>query len=592
MKSVDYFMSPSLAIREAVGVLGTFYQVTNQETLDTYFKKAGRSHFSGDFFKIIEMKEMEEFFRDQEKPYGPLKQALFLRERNENHIDARLFSQLGPEDTERLLKLLKDYGPAKTMVDRWMAPLLKDDFCARAVADALKLDLDKFQVLELATLDEGHTTQRVTFFDHILQVDNVETLIAWLRMQKELRDCLMLTVVRNPKREWRSFFYIFLIHNGKLYSIDNSDRRLNEDNTAGDRNPDRYVQQNYHGAGIWLPIHLMLGEYKKKGTALTQTHKGLYKLGSWTELEASHPQFVYWFGFFQARMVDALIVKEVKTELGFTRSDIPKLLGDGKAPKFVADSVQDISSKEYLLNIYKDVSTALVIRPENFQLALGTREHLSMLVAYKTRQNLAEQMQKAVAADFRKNARRVYAEIRKIVKSKDREWVVRKALQDKAYPYLHYQGFGSFESESEKRRPMKGPSQFREAQILRVSDGWYGRNAFRVAELNDSSRCLFHPNFEGSKIYELVFKDYRQFASFFEMDKSQLPPEMVAHLHQHAELYTGNSILDDTDPLDEVFDPWFRKDVNDGYRSEYPKFRVVFRICGKCVRALGPKKKS
>jgi len=86
---------------------------------------------------------------------------------------------------------------------------------------------------------------------------NPEALINYLQYTKtETSDCLIVAAQRNKKHDFKGVFFLFLIYNGYLYSIDNSSNRLNFDNTEGMRNPSRYLERQYEK--VWLPINLLL----------------------------------------------------------------------------------------------------------------------------------------------------------------------------------------------------------------------------------------------------------------------------------------------------------------------------------------------
>jgi hypothetical protein len=61
------------------------------------------------------------------------------------------------------------------------------------------------------------------------------------------------------------------------------------------------------------------------------------------------------------------------------------------------------------------------------------------------------------------------------------------------------------------------------------------------------------------------------------MPIERFPKEMIDHLHQQNEMYIGNKILNDLDPIDLINDPWFRTDIRN-----YPKITVFIPICKRC----------
>jgi len=403
-------------------------------------------------------------------------------------------------------------------------------------------------------------------------------------------------VVMDKKRMWKSTFYMLLIYNGKLYSIDNSDGRVNTDNTEGDRDPDRYLERKY--SGMWFPLHLIMGTPKKKSEALTTTDKGLYVLSTFEELEKTSPENVYWFLFFMGRIVDTLEAKDLKIEKAFMNSDVQKLLTSGEKIDYKADSCMSISSGEYLLDVYKDVASKDIVLAEgSVNLVVATKEHALAVVAYKRRQLLCEEIQKAVNDDYKKNHKSVYKWISEFVQAQDKSKLVAKALQDKQYSYMYYAQFGTDRGIGDHPNAID-TFELRKKKILRKDRYFKPENTLNIFLSNKwkqegrTFECMFHPKFKYHTRYNLKFDDWREFAEFFELKDVNIPLQMKQHLHQHSELYTGNSILDDTDPLDEINDPWF---LEDGKRwvqwrgHEHPEINVIFEVCGHCIKKMTPK---
>jgi hypothetical protein len=593
---VDQYLNPSSEICHAVDKLDIYYQMTNQKVVELYLEYKNKNSYSGNLWDYFKMEDAKHYFIGQNKIFGVLKTALYLLKNIEEQVNTNLFAMLNKEELTNFVSLIQEYPVNRKTVEDWVKPLSDKDMVKRAVDDALNIDLDKFHFLELATIDRNHKTIKMSLFSKILQVEDINTLVNYLSSQTEYKDCFMLTVVKNKKRNWKSTFYMLFIYNGILYSIDNSDGRVNTDNTEGDRSPDRYLESKYED--IWLPLHLILGKSNKKSEALTTTDKGLYVVSTFEELENTSPENVYWFLFFMGRVMDLIENKELKIQKAFMSSDVQKLLGSGEKIEYKAESCTSVSSGEYLLDIYKDVANKDIVLAEGaIDLVVATKEHAMAVVAYKRRQSLCKEIQKAVNADYKKNHKSVYKWVSEFVHAQDKYKFVFKALQNKQYSYMYYAQFGTDRGIGDHPNAID-IGELRKKNILREDKYFESDNALNIFLSNRwkqrgrTFECMFHPKFKYHTRYNLRFDDWREFVEFFEIKEDDIPIQMKQHLHQHSDLYTGNSILDDTDPLDEINDPWFLKD---GKRwmpvrgHEHPEINVIFEICGHCIKKMTPK---
>ncbi len=116
-------------------------------------------------------------------------------------------------------------------------------------------------------------------------------------------------------------------------------------------------------------------------------------------------------------------------------------------------------------------------------------------------------------------------------------------------------------------------------------------------------RCDYCGRYKPKHPYILAFRDYMQFKAFFELtpkEEGRLPSQLRDYFSQNSEMYMGNSILDDLDPVDEIKNPWWRasalEQVNTGEMTvsyhghpNGPDVRIIFGICGVCKRKIDKK---
>ena len=591
--NINEHFNPPDDIIQAISDLEMLFQISNQDVMKAYQEHCHKENFSGNLGDWIKSDAMKKYYTDINKPWSYLKRAIFLINNYSNKIDSTVFNTVYGDDLTKLINMIQSGNDAKNKVETWLSPLINTENAFEAIEDATYLDLNhRFQILELHTLDNDKSN-KIQLFPHILQIKSPAELVLYLKYNEDIRNCLIVTIHYNPKREWKSFFYLFLIYNGKLYSIDNSDRRLNEDNTEGDRSPVKYLERQYDG--VWLPFNLLTnigGNPEKKELMLPNS--SVFKIASFVDYAESSPEYIYWLNVFIKRIIDH--IDENKIPKGITNADLPKLLTSGNIPEYKSDmGVYPDSSGSYLLDIYKEKITSLVIKETDFSMVVGTREHVENLIAYKGRHRIAENIVDLVWKDFNKNCLRVYSRIADIVSNVGVEKIINKAFLDKEYTFEYFAQCFTDRGAFCENEAIEGTSEIRKHDILeRIS--WTGKSEGTNFVLNkDFStikgwECLLSPN-RSNLMFNLHFKDYRQFIEFFELKKEDIPIEMVQHLHQQSGLYTGNWILNDTDPLDRILDPWFKYDEPNekswGWSGrQTPHYYVKFALCKRCVKKL------
>jgi hypothetical protein len=366
---------------------------------------------------------------------------------------------------------------------------------------------------------------------------------------------------------------LFLIYNGILYSIDNSDRRLNQDNTEGCRNPDRYLERHFDKT--WLPIDLLWNKKVSKSKELMIKESKVYRLQSFEKIGKKQPEIIYWLIIFLYRCIEHIKNKEVAK--GITVSELPKLIEYANKKEFQGDDWS--GSGQFLYDHFKKECKDLVITEKNLPVAIGTGEFVNNLLLYKRRQLQADLIQKKVEEDYEKNHEQVYKWVEQFVKNIKPEDLVKRVLENNKYSYMGYPRFT-------EDRIIK----LEKEEILKIGDKYYG-NGLRDNELDfttqkhwrDKQYCYVCNKVLYKKELCLRFRDYRQFLEFFNLKENEIPEQMKLYLHHQLEMYVGNSILKDTDPIDEIKSRWFEE-----HSHQYggAKFDINIPVCNRCIKKL------
>jgi len=106
---------------------------------------------------------------------------------------------------------------------------------------------------------------------------------------------------------------------------------LNVNNTAGQRNPDRYIEDKFDK--VWLPIDIFLDEKKSDKTDLIVRDQNIFKREAISTVFEKSPAIKAWTNMFLYRVVDYLQNNQKKIEIGMTTDDVKKALEDKSKPK-------------------------------------------------------------------------------------------------------------------------------------------------------------------------------------------------------------------------------------------------------------------
>lgn len=596
------------------------------------------------------------------KPWQTLIQSILLTENATEDVRLEGFHKLSQEQQIEVMKIISQGQKAKEILVEWLKPInTKNTF--DAIYDAAKVKIgndryDKFRILKVDSVKSiSNPDESVSIFPELLEVDNSAALAEYLRTKENLPDCLIITFMRNKKFDFKASIYMFLVWKNVLYVIDFSEQRANLENTAGARNPSKYFERQFEN--VWLPFDKILSNKKnsKENTIQLRTQK-VFKRGNMIEILSKKPEQASWLEIFVYRVID-WIKNTVNIPKAFSVHEQLKMLPDKSQAlqervRSVYDDENDSSfesqndASSYLIRKYgsdvKDIIPVTTKLPD----ILGTKQYIDSVILYKQRDEVAKTIEKIMWQDYNKNCKRVYKQIRDFVLSKNVSGIVKKGLLDNAYPRMMF--FTDFGSESDmvyvegkkvkldKVKTMnekileiidypKDLQEFRKRkrQAKLTRERYYGGMEFwntfprYFSYDEDDLEIIFTPDrkfFYGNDsvpvqcamcknepwriLISLKFKDYHQFFAFFECEKdNNLPKEMQEHFHWQNESYVGNSILDDTDPVDEIKDPWFRRiyekdfwkpsDGRKQYVNGEPYLNVRIPVCRKCYKESNSK---
>ena len=586
MLSLIDWLNPDDVVKEEIDKFELYYFLVNQEKLDVFVKKGMEIGFKGNLKELRDKMEIAELFAIEKKPWEYFIKAVFLLKHYKREFYGKSLALLSELEGIEFLRIVREGELAKIKIEDWLNPLTEQIGVIDAIQDAVNVDIgNKFQILKIKDLKIVDKVRTFGLYPYVLEIYSAEEMVAFLKVQKDVGDQLIVTIQRNETYVWKSYFYLFLVYKGILYSIDNAERRLNFDNTEGCRSPARYIERRYEN--VWLPVDLLLKEEASTKELMVKGCK-VYKIESFENIVKKDSAIVYWLMMFLYRVVDYVLHNELS--VGILPMELPKLLASGNAVEFKKDSYG--GAGDYLLDAYQESVKDIVVTTEQLPAVVGTQEYILDIIAYKKRTLQALAIQKAIDANYKKNSKRVYGWIMNFIKSWDREDLVKRALLDKDYAYMSYPRF------CEERKIELTKSSI--LGCLSCGGFYIGRDGLnvgivtdvlsRIVELTGGRRkwlrvnCYSCNKVRWKKVIVLDFIDYRQFVEFFGLIKEDIPKEMVQHLHQMLEMYVGNSILDDIDPIDELKDPWFREKTN---MSGGALLRVAIPICGRCLRRLG-----
>lgn len=473
-KPVDlksYVLAPPEIVK-AVDDLFVLYQLQNQYHVDAYEKWQGKNWFKGPMAEFMAKGEMEEVVTlSEHKPWQTLIRGIYLIDNvkavlsrgylssQSIYVPVAGLNKLTKEQRAEMFEMVVAGVEGYEIVKKWLDPINKKNILD-AILDAVKVKVgtdkyDQFHVMKMGSV-KTLVTGDLQVFDQILEIDNPEALVEYLKASKDLLpESIMVTFVKNKKRGWKPNVYLFFLWKNTVYILDAGDRRLNLDNTHGDRNPDRYLDRKFEH--VWLPFKILLGDRRPpKTSSMVLREQKVFMRGSLREIFAKEPALGAWLQVFMFHVADYILNAEQRKAIpkGVSTATILKALENKSAPVDVKERVKtgkhygsfdssgDASS--YLVRKYGEQVKAITLPSVQLPTVLGDRKYVEQVVAFKQRENMAKTIETLLWDDWKANHDRVYKWWGDFVRSQNLEALLQKALENKdsEYPIKVYPDFG------------------------------------------------------------------------------------------------------------------------------------------------------
>lgn len=273
--------------------------------------------------------------------------------------------------------------------------------------------------------------------------------------------------------------------------------------------------------------------------------------------------------------------------------------------------IDERNSGESLTPQLKEPSVSMLLK-SSFSSGLTSTKQIESVLTYNRRKFAAKQLEKEIREDFIKNALSVRERIIAFVAERS-SWVIERGLEDQKYPVTLYSTFGSRVKEIPEgqlsgvvyRSVLYTSDNPRERMYLRSEGSNNTVNCF-IYDKNPSTlflpitvKCSYCAKHASKYRYALNFLDYTQFKEFFKLTpelENSLPQQLRLYLNQSRTLYTGNSILNDIDPVSLIKNPWWVASINENWEKRKiswsnadPYLKIIFSLCGFCRKKFSKK---
>jgi hypothetical protein len=591
-------LNPDQEILDAIDDSLTLFQMINQDAISKFIEYQKTSTYHGSMGNYAKMRIMDEIEAHKNKPWEHIIKTYNIMKHDIRRIDIEIYENIPDDYLHEFSLIIKKGYIGQQKVHTWIENNSKTQLEALYHACNVKIgsgekykDLDVLEIADITTTNK----ENVAIYNNVLEIKSPDDLIQSLKhTDKPIQNGIILTLHRDEKRYYKGTFYIFFAFNNKLYSISNQSKRLNLNNTEGDRNPEGYIQRKYENT--WLPVYLLYGD--KYVPDITETSEipetrditiinknSDNIITTWDDIYKRIPECYHWINMVMWRVTE--YVQSQKINKGITPNDTIKLIQTTNENSTPCSELKDnIGPGKYLYDIYLPKTQAITINQNTIPPIISTQQHIEDIITYKRRQNLASDIKSKLMEDYNNNHRSVYDKIRNIIDSKDIEWTILRALEDKRYTYIKYRDFG-FDTHGQKTNE---PYTIRDKKVMSIIENPLNginnddpvhviasnNNQERYVSLSDT-KCVACNKSKHKLTIALDFIDWKQMINFFDIPIERFPKEMIDHLHQQNEMYIGNKILNDLDPIDLINDPWFRTDIRN-----YPKITVFIPICKRC----------
>ena len=643
LPSLKEFVYPPDDIRQSVSDLEMYWQLSNQAGVKLYTKWQGKQWFILHSFRelhdYIETKEL--FDLTTGKTWGTLISAIDLVARYSTNVSMVGFNKLAKEYQLEILDIITKGQDAYEKLSKWLEPINKKE-CVQAIHDCIKVTIgnrhfDQINILKLTDTQSISTPDdTIGLYPSVLEIDSPQALIEYFRLTKKpLLDTVFITFSKDQRYNNIPHIYLYLLYRNKFYVLNMDEQNLNQSWATGLRSPDRYDHW-YHFNNIWLPFKMILKSDKKtESTEIELRNKKVFKHSLLADIFQQKPEAKVWIDMFIYRILDFLKNENNAIPLGITpeealvpmleykevkelQTKIPlKHVGyDGEVETMGESFGSDGDPTSYLLKKYASKMTSVIPSIKKVPMMLATKEHIENVILFEQRKLVAEQLQKFVRDDFKKNHKKVYSWFHKIVKSSVSKKIIEKALEDNEYSF-HY--FGKFPKEDRKYGvsvngitvKLTGRSKIQKRKLLivynlREDDLPFVENDDLNMIMSKSKTlysvypkhalCNLCEEYTCTFIIRLSFIDYLQICEFFNIKEEELPKEYIEHFHYQNTTASDHHLVHDADPVCMVTDPYFRDRetsrqvviLNDS-RDTNPEINVFYFSCKRCFKKHGGK---
>lgn len=644
LPSLKEFVFPPDDIRQSVSDLEIYWQLSNQAGVKLYTKWQGK-----DWFVLHSFRELHDYIETKElfdlttgKTWGTLISAIDLVERYSTDVSMVGFNKLKQEYKLEVLDIITKGQDAYEKLSAWLEPINSKE-CLQAIHDCIKVSIgnrkyDQINILKLTdTKSISSPDDTIVLFPNVLEIDSPQALIEYFRLSTKLIvDTLFVTFTKDQRYKNIPHIYLYLLYKNKFYVLNMDEQNLNQSWATGLRSPDRYDHW-YHFNNIWLPFKMILKSDKKtESTEIELRKKSVFKHSLLSDIFEKKPEAKVWIDMFLYRVLDYIKNETNVIPLGVTPEEVLVPMLEYKGVKELETNVKlnqvgfegniepmgksfasYIDPISYLMKKYLSQMTSVVPSIKKVPLMLARKEHIENVILFEQRKLVAEQLQKLVRDDYKKNHKRVYSWFRKLVKSNDLKKIIEKALKDEEYSF-HY--FGKFPKKEDRkygevvngmRVNLVGNDKIQKRKLLivyklKVDSTPYVENDDLNLIMTESKHfwsdypkralCSICKKHKWYYIIRLSFIDYMQICEFFNLKEEDLPKEYVEHFHYQNTTKSSLSLHNDDDPAFMVIDPYFRehethRDVvifNDN-RSDNPEMNIFYVSCKRCFNKFGGK---
>jgi hypothetical protein len=413
-------------------------------------------------------------------------------------------------------------------------------------------------------------------------------------------------------------FYLLIVTEGDAYLIDCGKHSYREQiyrtSSKGEDGEWRWLRERFENKGF--PLGRVLGFYETKSqdTAISIADSN-FSFRTIGKISEDCSENIIWLHTFIDACIETLKNSDMLNEVSvavipeYVKTGIQLSAQELNLPAIYVENIPIIKSLDWSREKTQvaPTLTSRALEPylkpipdSDIQLChnnLTSFKQIEAGLIFEKRKREAEYLQEALNAGHKENKDSVNKRLTKFFSKKfTGEFFYKKAFANKKYPmrkYLEttfsYPSQESIENReilfvSTKRSDIFSPTKITMHPKNCGSSGTFfinteisQNNPIRIYTSRECDICGVTASFQDT----LLFLDILQIKSFFELtdeDLQRLPHEL-AFLDPVRSTYTGNSILDDIDPVALIENPWWGKDT--------PQINVTFYLCKRCQKKHG-----